>query len=64
MKVPWAGVLMTLKKKNILHEIKRGWYTFSANSLYVPTVIGMRTPVSRYISKELQGAKYCLWDVN
>ena len=53
-----------LKKKNILNEIKRGWYTLNVKPVYVPSINDNIQKLAGVFQKNYRDSKYCLWDVN
>jgi hypothetical protein len=53
-----------LKKKNVLHEIKRGVYTVETKPVYKPDLENNLTKLSASIKGHFNDTKYCLWDID
>jgi hypothetical protein len=53
-----------LKKKNIIHEIKRGLYTLNAKPVYVPAVDDKIKKLAAIFTENYRHARYCLWNIS
>lgn len=53
-----------LKKKSILHEVKRGWYTLNVKPTYMPGIDHKVKRLASIFNKNYRDSKYCLWDIN
>jgi hypothetical protein len=53
-----------LKQKNLLREIRRGWYTVEINSLYKPVIEPTVKELAHLFTKNLRNARYCIWNLN
>jgi hypothetical protein len=53
-----------LKKKNMLNEVRKGYYTTKTKPVYVPTTDAYLIKLAAFIQKNYRFARYCLTDVN
>lgn len=53
-----------LKQKNILREIKRGFYTLNIKPVYILQIDDELKQLATVFTKAYRGAQYCLWNIN
>ncbi len=53
-----------LKQKNLLREIRRGWYTVEINSLYKPVIEPTVKELASLFTKNFRDTRYCVWNLN
>jgi hypothetical protein len=53
-----------LKKKDVLREISRGWYTINMKHAYVPPFNQQVEKLASIFTKNYRESKYCVWDIN
>ena len=51
-----------LLKKNIITSIKRGVYSISNSTKYVPAITDKLVKLSKIVAKEFDNLEYCLWN--
>jgi len=55
-------IIFELRKKNILHPVKRGLYTLEKKQIYNPDISGKLKRISSSIQKEKVTDNYCIWE--
>jgi len=53
-----------LKRKSILREIKRGWYTLNVKPIYVPAIDDRMKKLSAIFTSNYRNTRYCLWNIS
>ena len=58
----FAWRIHNLKKKNIITPVRRGLYTISEKPKYTPEISGDITKLAKFINKNFEEVKYCIWN--
>jgi hypothetical protein len=53
-----------LKQKNVLQEIKKGWYTFFVKPVYAPAPDKMHIKLDKILRENYRNVRYCIWNTN
>ena len=53
-----------LKQKNLLREIRRGWYTAEIYPFYKPIIEPTLKELANLITKNFRNVRYCIWNLN
>lgn len=56
--------IFDLKKKNILHEVKKGWYTISTKPAYLPFPDEQLVQLAADLNTDFRHVRYCVWRIN
>ena len=53
-----------LKKKNVIREVKRGFYTLDTKPVYIPVIDDTLIKLSEIFTASYHKAAYCLWNID
>lgn len=53
-----------LKQKNILREIRKGWYTVDVHPFYNPIIDPTLKELAQLFTKNFRNVPYCIWNIN
>jgi hypothetical protein len=53
-----------LKRKNLLREIRRGWYTVEIQPFYKPVIEPAVKQLANLFTKKFRNAQYCIWNLS
>ncbi|MDR3712613.1 MAG: hypothetical protein P4L51_07350 [Puia sp.] len=52
-----------LKKKNILREVRKGWYTVDVHPFYNPIIDPTVKELAQLFTKNFRDTRYCVWNL-
>lgn len=52
-----------LKQKNILREVRKGWYTVNVHPFYTPIIEPTLKELASLFTKNFRGTRYCIWNL-
>jgi hypothetical protein len=53
-----------LKEKNILREVRKGWYTVDVHPFYNPIIDPTLKELAKLFTKNFRDARYCVWNLS
>ena len=56
--------IFDLKQKNILREVRKGWYTVDVHPFYSPAIESTLKELAKLFTKNFRDTRYSVWNLN